>query len=478
MKHALALFALLLLPACRSAARPTPQLTPAEARQALAAARLTVLSAEPQLDELDKALWAARSRANPDYLTAEESDKLEFVWFRFSALHAALWEIAAAEHTPRQPGSDRARDVHAHLVASRAAFLLARHTASLVTTCGDDSVVTDFLDERHPRSGLARGTYLELCRAVTHQRVRRLWTASRMLDEALADPESELSQLAAEDEAARAWIAHDQELVRSAVTRMEVAIKNLPAATEPDFVRAGGDAFHGIGQWFGDELYAMRALAFKDVSRLKSPTASLIRFDEVQKRAIFDSLQVGDLIMTYTAGYMSDVFIPGAFKHGFVFVGTPQQRADAELTSQILPPDAAYDRNRVATNLARAERDDGRRANVIESVAEGVILNDLAYLLDTHVNRLLVLRPRLSNGARAAFVTEVFGYLGEEYDFCFDFADASRQVCTELIYRTLSGKDGIQFTLTVRGGHETLSADDIVNAFQRGAPFDFVLYAE
>ncbi len=115
---------------------------------------------------------------------------------------------------------------------------------------------------------------------------------------------------------------------------------------------------------------------------------------------------------------------------------------------------------------------------MIEAVAEGVIFNDLEHLLDTHVNRMLVLRPRLSETERAAFVVEVYSYLGDGYDFRFDFADASQQVCTEVIYRALNGKGSIDFALTARAGHETLSADDIANYHLDSEAFDFVLLVE
>ena len=78
-----------------------------------------------------------------------------------------------------------------------------------------------------------------------------------------------------------------------------------------------------------------------------------------------------------------------------------------------------------------------------------------------------------------AFLAGVFAFLGDPYDFRFDFGDASRQVCTEVIYRALEGKQGFNFELTERGGHPTLSADDIVeyHLMVRPEAFDFVLFA-
>jgi len=81
---------------------------------------------------------------------------------------------------------------------------------------------------------------------------------------------------------------------------------------------------------------------------------------------------------------------------------------------------------------------------------------------------------------RTDFLIEVFSYLGEKYDFRFDFADSTRQVCTEVIYRGIQGKGGIAFDLTVRAGHETPSADDIALYYLNRHPgaFQFLLYAE
>jgi len=117
---------------------------------------------------------------------------------------------------------------------------------------------------------------------------------------------------------------------------------------------------------------------------------------------------------------------------------------------------------------------------MIEAVAEGVIFNNLAHIMDTHINRMLVLRPQLTAVERTDFLVEVFSYLGEKYDFRFDFADSTSQVCTEVIYRGIQGKGGIAFELTVRAGHETLSADDMVLYYLNKHPraFQFVLYAE
>ena len=100
--------------------------------------------------------------------------------------------------------------------------------------------------------------------------------------------------------------------------------------------------------------------------------------------------------------------------------------------------------------------------------------------MDTHINRMLVLRPRLSEPEKQQFLLQAYTYLDEGYDFRFDFADTTYQACTELIYRSLDGKGDIKFELTELVGHVTLSADVIVNYYLENnlESFDFVLYAE
>jgi hypothetical protein len=288
----------------------------------------------------------------------------------------------------------------------------------------------------------------------------------------LADPDSQLTRLAASDARYGELVSLNTALQVVAEARMLAAL-GMKGSSEPEPIRKTDESF-------GNELYRARSMLFKDVSRLKSPTVKLVRFSDEQKAQVLEQLRPGDLILTYTAGYMSDVFIPGAFKHGITYVGSPEQREQAGLRPEALPTVAPDARNRLAAHIAQTSLEDGKRADMIEAVAEGVIFNNLAHIMDTHINRLLVLRPQLTEAETTDFLIEVFSYLGEEYDFRFDFADSTRQVCTEVIYRGLQGRGGVVFDLTVRAGHETLSADDIALYYLNKHPqaFQFVLYAE
>ena len=233
-----------------------------------------------------------------------------------------------------------------------------------------------------------------------------------------------------------------------------------------------------------DTMEDIRAHTFKGVSRLKSPTSYLIRFSEEQKSDVFSRIKSGDLVFTYTAGYMSSVFIPGQFKHGITYVGSPKDRADVGLNGENVSrhkdslPEGETTKLLEQFQVSTSSLDGELNGDVIEAVAEGVIFNNLEHLMDTHVNRLLVLRPSISSEERTSALIDIFRYLGAKYDFGFDFADSSAVVCTEIIYHAFNGKGEINFELVDHTGHLSLSADDIVDYYlSHRTSFDFVLLA-
>jgi hypothetical protein len=124
----------------------------------------------------------------------------------------------------------------------------------------------------------------------------------------------------------------------------------------------------------------------------------------------------------------------------------------------------------LAQVLTRSTTESGEAADVVEAVAEGVLLRNLHRMLDSRVNGLVALRPRLNENERADQLTDVLSYVGDEYDFSFDLTDASDQVCTELVYRSLQGRGGIDLPLSVHAGRLTLPPDDILKYYvQQGA---------
>lgn len=452
---------------------PPLQVEPAKLQKDLA----TLQSLRWQLSDLDQLFsqfhrhgrWRARG-----YFDAEETRELEHLLFLFTAYHAALWDMVQSYGGVDLQVAATPEELKVHILSASALLLMMNHTAHLVTEFAGDGVAIEKLNEAYYRSEISFGTYDTARDHVTNPDYLEAVRRDRDLYQAaISEPGSLLSMLRLEGGKFSGLLASLPELMDQSEQRLAQVATLYPS-------HVGAELISGVDEFDRHEgLYFIRSVVFKDVSRLKAPTAHLIWFSDEQKADVYALLEPGDLVLTYTAGYMSSLFIPGAFKHGITFIGTPAQREALALTAED-SDEEVYEEKALTDNLATLALEDGQQADMIEAVAEGVIFNHLGQIMDTHVNRLLILRPRLSESQRRAFLVAVYSYLGDGYDFRFDFADSTEQVCTEVIYRAIDGRGGIEFELTERAGHPTLSADDVVNYhLSRSTPaFDFVLYAE
>lgn len=432
---------------------------------------------EPHLNDLDAEFLAFPNPAQEgrDFFNAEEIDALEGLLFRFHASQTSLWDIVDAYGGLDAQFPDDVTDTRAEVLALKATLLIASHTAFVVAQFADNPLAINQLNQSYYRSEIPFGSYDRMRDSMTAPGLlHAVADAQVVYDSALADPQSPLVQLADADPEYAVLIGQLPPLHAEAAQRLEQVARYFPSHAQAERVE------HSDSRGQHKVLYEIRAYLFKSISRLKNPTAHVLVFSDAQKDEIFGLLEPGDLVLTYTAGYMSDVFIPGAFKHGITYIGAQDERDSLALSVADLPLQDRYEPEKLTANLRQDALPGGASVDMIEAVAEGVIFNNLEHIMDTHVNRMLVLRPRLSEAQRAAFLLEVYSYLGDGYDFRFDFADASQQVCTEVIYRAINGKGEIDFDLTERAGHETLSADDIANYHLKPAKnaFDFVLLVE
>ncbi|TWU45884.1 hypothetical protein Q31b_10600 [Novipirellula aureliae] len=423
-------------------------------------------------------------RAN-GFLDAAQQDQIEGLFFRFLVCRHALWNLANYHKDDDvRYASDEARAKYT-AVALDAGFCLALADASLVSAFQGDAVAIDKLNERFYRSEIPARTYDRLLLGVTsEERVKALDNALLLYDTERRQQDSSLTRVCEQNSIYNDLFNHTKSTAEQANERIQKLVdtesriapeldNELRHTRVAELLRDAETESSGL-------LTTARAHLFKGISRIKNPEARLIKFSVDQKREVYERLEPGDIILTYTAGYISDIFIPGAFKHAITYVGSPQDRQTSGLSADQLGWLPELERRDLLQSVLQESLPSGQPTDVIEAVGEGVIFNHLGHIMDTHINRMLVLRPQINRQQRKESLANVFLFLGDEYDFKFDFADASKQVCTEVVYRALDGKGPIDFTLVPRAGHETLSADDIANNYLNspGASFEFVLFAE
>lgn len=192
-------------------------------------------------------------------------------------------------------------------------------------------------------------------------------------------------------------------------------------------------------------------------------------------------LEPGDLVTTRQNWFLSNVGLPGFWKHAELYVGSAEALAKAFDAD---PQVKAW----VAGQAPRAETFTGWLAarfpekwkayatgtdyqghgpiRVIEAISEGVSFTSLehAFLVDY----LGVMRPRLPKVEKARAIARAFEYQGRPYDFDFDFFSDATLVCTELAikaYAPVADMKGLTFGLVDVAGRMTLPANDMVKAF-------------
>ena len=363
------------------------------------------------------------TRQHPDFLSPRDHDVLERSLAEYLFCRHELERIAEQQ---------KRRDAELSLVSLRCKTQQDVHLASLAF---EDPVLWRGLNQSFHRSDIPRGS------------------CDRILHEVTASQAAPLAGDAQEQV---------NDVIRRRGLLLPTVENELWHAQPMELVCASGHALSA-------QLQRGKNLLVTGTGRIKNPIYRPLLISDEQRRQIRSALQPGDVLLTYTAGYVCNLIVPGNFKHAVTFVGTEDERRRAGLPQEMLLAIAGPNHQRLARVFTQTKIESGEAADVVEAVAEGVVLNNLDRMLDSRVNRLVALRPRLSHAERAEQMRDVLSYVGDEFDFSFDLTDASDQVCTEVVYRSLQGRGGIDLLLSQHAGRLTLPPDDILRyCMQRG----------
>ncbi|MBN1517078.1 hypothetical protein JXA32_10985 [Candidatus Sumerlaeota bacterium] len=439
------------------------------------------------LEQMEREMEALRKSVEyhkRNYFSTEEHDQIENLLFRYNGCRTELWRMLN-EYREWIRGIEAPLDrARAFLIGYAASLTLYYFGGRVAQSFLRSEAVRSKLNERFFRSGIEAGSFDQLFQNLTDPaNLRDLETTKEIFSEALNDRESTLSRLREEDAKSAKWMQRIFELqiriepLRDAILRdsslVSPSVRN--ALRHNEIVKHA----RSMLQAGMSRLEALRALVFDRGGHLRAPLARSLEFDDAELEAMRKLLRPGDLVFTYTEGFMSNLFLPGVFKHGITYAGSPQERRAAGVTQ---PPDGAPEElhTRFMDALNTERLPDGRMANQVEAIAEGVILNCFDTNARKNCNRMTALRPRISDAERARFLANVFRFVGNRYDFTFNFNDGSCQSCTEVIYRSLNKLGRVNFALTPRMGRPTLSADDIIrHALPSDAQsLDFIFLAE
>lgn len=381
---------------------------------------------------------AAEARS---YYDPIEDERLRETYASYLAMRVAIWQIIQTLK-PRfkrfQKGHPLSQgELEAFGIAFCGAEIIVRTGEYLIGLARDRDIVWKKLDEAEARYGIKRKSFTRLYRQLTsHFTMNGFYQARDYFDE---NREAIMEALSGD--------------ALSPIAEILTTL-NLPTASRGDHLRryrhfvnfslrrrsisAGRNTLFALFEATGSDIAELKIPLVKNIGAPKRVTSEVIETLKTQ-------LRPGDVFITRHDDAMSNLFLPGYWPHGALYIGPPEAR----LTRGI---------DDVSDGYKHSASED---INILEAKKDGVLLRPIEETLQ--VDAFVVLRPKLSEAHINQALSKGLSHAGKLYDFIFNFATSDRLVCTEVIYRAYHGVGPISFTLSTKAGRNCLSAEDFLN---------------
>ncbi len=391
---------------------------------------------------------AAEARGYYDPL---EDERLRETYASYLGMRVAIWQSIQSLKPQfkkfKNGGLDKA-DHRAFGIAFCGAEIIVRTGEYLIGLARERDIVWQKLDEAEMRYGLTRKSFTRLYRQLTSAfKMHGFYQARDYFD------------------------AHREDIMESLdtaelrpITKILETL-NLPTASRGEHLRryrrfvnfslrrrslsGGRKTMFALFEATGSDIAELKIPLVKNIGAEKRVTPDVIA-------QIKPKLKPGDVFITRHDDAMSNLFLPGFWPHGALYIGPPDARAA-----------------RGIEDVSDGAKHSGEAVDILEAKKDGVLLRPIEETLQ--VDAFTVLRPKLSEAEISEALTRGLSHAGKLYDFIFDFGTADRLVCTEVIYRAFHGVGEVDFTLSTKAGRKCLSAEDFLNQALANDWFEVVM---
>lgn len=359
---------------------------------------------------------SARERG---YFTPSEDDQIVQLWVSYHLTRRALLEQICdyQVHTSWK----RKIELPDFAVAYAAAAVLVDAGRFLREVFSEEPIIRNKLNESYEAFAIPEGSFDAIQMSLTDfSHGYQLLQANRFLDSHW----DEVHQLAADEPGLQGVVEIiDRLRERLRVRRRSFAKHRLLDRLSDLYAKI---VYSGVGY----ALYSVQKWVSRRIGQMSFRPYHRPRLPKRIKRQLLELMQPGDVLVTRKEHCFTNYFLPGYWPHVALYIGDSQ---------------------------------------VIEALADGVRLRsvDSPFAVDS----IAVIRPQLSPDEISTAVERAHNHVGKPYDFDFDFTRADRMVCTEVIYRSYEGLDGMHFQLTRRAGRQNLSAEDLLTLARQGELF-------
>lgn len=385
------------------------------------------------------------------YYDPLEDERLRETYASYLGMRVAIWQTIQSlkpQFRKFTSGTLNTDDLRAFGIAFCGAEIIVRTGEYLIRLARERDIVWQKLDEAEMRYGLKRKSFTRLYRQLTSAfRMHGFYQARDYFD---ANRDAVMGAL-------------DTAELRPIAEMMETL--NLPTASRGDHLRryrrfvnfslrrrslsANRKTMFALFEATGSDIAELKIPLVKNLGAPKRVTADIIA-------QIKPKLRAGDVFITRHDDAMSNLFLPGFWPHGALYIGPPDERAQLGLA-----------------DISDGVRHSAEAVEILEAKKDGVLLRAIEETLQ--VDAFTVLRPKLSEADICEALAKGLSHAGKLYDFIFDFGTSDRLVCTEVIYRAYHGVGEIDFTLSTKAGRKCLSAEDFLNQAITNDWFDVVM---
>ena len=370
-----------------------------------------------EAERLQEALQA-RERG---FFTPIEDDQVTHLWVSYHKSRNALLELI--EGTRQAVGRAKEEHTAEFTIAYGAALILIDAARSLRDLFAENSLVRRKLNESYASFGIDKGSF----------------DAIQM---SLTDPVNAVRLKSARD----FFDSHEATIRQSAANHSELGevlgvideLGDRVRVSSARYLKARAvDRGHDVKDFFlggmAQAVYFIQEFGSRIVGSVYTVPSHVPQLPETIRAKILDLIQPGDVFITRKENALTNYFLPGYWPHAAFYVGGQQ---------------------------------------VIESLKDGVRKRSMESPWGN--DAVVIIRPKVSQQAIENAIERAHGHVGKPYDFDFDFTRADRMVCTEVVYRSFEGLEGMRFQLSRRAGRETLSAEDLLELAMQRQQFDQV----
>ncbi len=412
---------------------------------------VSAAQAIPLERELSVIIQDAARATERTYYLPDEDERLRIVFASYLRTRSILLEAIASLMPVLGNKLNWQNELRTFVTGFTAGCMLVRATKFIIQMAKQQPVLWNKLDESEQRFGIERKSISKLYENISSAKNMFLFHQAVCFYE---DKKAEIYALANHGEL-------DQEMI-SLLKQEEPMI----ASRKRDYFSLRlryrvYDILRKNTSGYKKAMFHFFRVSGSAIAEMKQPKINPLTHGISPKRVtqhllqeIQQKLTPGDVIITRHDDALSNLFLPGFWPHAAFYMGSPNEH---ELISETKSLHADF--------------------QMIESKKDGVKFRPLSETLA--VDNFVVIRPRLSQESIWQAIQKAMSHVGKRYDFLFDFTQADRLACTELVYRAYHGVDELEFSLNPHSGRMCISAEDLIDQLLRSGRFEvFALFTE